>query len=920
MRILKRNLAFMLAMIMALSLTAFAGYEDYPDVDELTYVEAVDVLTELGIVEGSNGKLMPTGDLTRAQAAKLIAYTMLGKKAADALQADVAPFVDVPTYHWAAGYVEYCADQGIVGGNGDGTFAPEENVTASQFAKMLLCAVGYGENGEFTGPSWDSTVNSMATKLGVFDKNLDVVFADDVTREEAFLYTFNALTKVMEVTYSEDADEYYAGTVFNSIKGFDFDETLGAKLYNLNTKEGTDAFGRDGYFWYKNNKKITGLYTYGADATYTASVKSKTMFADLDLDDATWATVYHNGEQVADFQIKKNSGTTLPGSGNGVLVEAYVDGDLNVEIVMIDTYMAVVTDATEEKEVWVDVYFAADTITEMKYSTDAEYAVGDYVLVTVETVGEDSIQSMVAPTEVPGKLTKDSASYIEIDDEKINHAAMLVKEPDAVKYGTTKEDIYLADNGDHSHTPEMIALLDEYGYALGLVKAPGEDLYNGYVLVVGSYVEEGTGSKLGALEVEVLHMDGTGYEFFNLPVRRDGRVGARVTQFKDTNGNWNQIGTDADGNDVIENGFYGYYVDDNDCIVLRNLKANELQVLETTGANDKIISADDSQALTFGTKTDAVLNNSTVLNLVYTNDVETVEGYKNIELNLDASEDKVNALVVLNSKSGRVVEEMFVVNGNLVNDDIYAYWNGEFHHDSSGTEIKMYHDGEYFWYDLTNTELDTKAEVAQFLLDNTDGSTYNKDTNNAEGIYKIELDGDDLDLAALQLIKKENVSTYTVFSKNVSELFYTLEGYAGKYHYAADVKIWDVTDGGAVSTINKNDRIVVVRDDLVTHIFITGVKNTEGSNDTVNNYNVVVANKTPNAVRLNVTGAVFTDITVDAYHTNGNLYATDVITTWSHVEGTTYSGVAVVSDTTDLFFVVNVKGVPVDQTDILRFN
>ena len=163
MRILKRNLAFMLAMIMALSLTAFAGYEDYSDVNELTYVEAVDVLTELGIVEGSDGALLPTGNLTRAQAAKLIAYTMLGKKAADALQAEVAPFVDVPTYHWAAGYVEYCADQGIIGGMGDGTYAPEANVTASQYAKMLLCAVGYGEKGEFTGASWDSSVNSQAT-------------------------------------------------------------------------------------------------------------------------------------------------------------------------------------------------------------------------------------------------------------------------------------------------------------------------------------------------------------------------------------------------------------------------------------------------------------------------------------------------------------------------------------------------------------------------------------------------------------------------------------------------------------------------------------------------------------------------------------------------------------------------------------
>ena len=486
----------MLAMIMALSLTAFAGYEDYPDVDELTYVEAVDVLTELGIVEGSNGQLLPTGNLTRAQAAKLIAYTMLGKKAADALQADVAPFVDVPAYHWAAGYVEYCADQGIVGGMGDGTFAPEENVTGSQFAKMLLCAVGYGEKGEFTGLSWDSTVNSQATKLGVFDGNLDVVFADDVTREEAFLYTFNALTKVMSVTYSADADEYYAGTVFNSIKGFDFDETLGAKLYDLSTKDATDVFGRECYNWYKGAKKIAGLYHEDPTAVYTAAVKSGTLFADLDLDETTVATVWNNGEKEA-FQIKKNSSTKI--GGNGVLIEAYVDEDLNVTLIRIDTYLAKVTDILDE-----DVTFEAYGIVldEETIETDMDLVEKQYVLITVV---DGEIQTITEVENVEGNLDANgiNSDYTKMSGTKYSHSAHLVRD---------NEEAYKLPADEKYTKADMIMMLDEYGYMIGLKPVSESEQLDGYVLVTASEFEVGGLASAGKALVEVLHLDGTGYK------------------------------------------------------------------------------------------------------------------------------------------------------------------------------------------------------------------------------------------------------------------------------------------------------------------------------------------------------------------------------------------------------------------------
>ena len=55
--------------------------------------------------------------------------------------ASAATFSDVSN-HWAASYIETCADLGIVDGIGGGRFNPEGKVTNAQFIKML-CAAFY---------------------------------------------------------------------------------------------------------------------------------------------------------------------------------------------------------------------------------------------------------------------------------------------------------------------------------------------------------------------------------------------------------------------------------------------------------------------------------------------------------------------------------------------------------------------------------------------------------------------------------------------------------------------------------------------------------------------------------------------------------------------------------------------------------
>lgn len=46
-------------------------------------------------------------------------------------------FPDVPSNAWFAEYVNEIKDWGVINGNDDGTFAPENNINRAEFAKML---------------------------------------------------------------------------------------------------------------------------------------------------------------------------------------------------------------------------------------------------------------------------------------------------------------------------------------------------------------------------------------------------------------------------------------------------------------------------------------------------------------------------------------------------------------------------------------------------------------------------------------------------------------------------------------------------------------------------------------------------------------------------------------------------------------
>ena len=199
---------------------------------------AVGVLTGLGIVDGmTETTIVPQATYTRAQAAKIITTMVLGVNGAKSCVASYAPFDDVAANHWAAGYIAFCKEQGIIDGVTDTTFDPEGTLTGYQWAKMLLAAVGFNANNELEGSSWSLNTARIGREVGLFDGDLAGADHTPLRREQAMLYAFNTLSGIKQVTYSANATNYVYG-----IKGYVFADgtgyTLGEKVFKLSKVEG----------------------------------------------------------------------------------------------------------------------------------------------------------------------------------------------------------------------------------------------------------------------------------------------------------------------------------------------------------------------------------------------------------------------------------------------------------------------------------------------------------------------------------------------------------------------------------------------------------------------------------------------------------------------------------------------------------
>ena len=478
---MKKFLSLVLALVMTMSLvTVSAGAEDFADDGEITYKEAVDVISALGIVDGySDDSFRPDGVLTRGAAAKIICNLILGPTTAEALSAGTAPFKDVPVTNTFAGYITYCSQQGIISGYADGTFRPTGTLSGNAFMKMLLGALGYDSSIEgYTGANWTVNVIKQAVGIGLDDGNDNFVGSQAVTREEAALYAFNMLNATM-VEYDQQNTIVVGDITINTTSSrkdvsntTDTDGNIGSRdrkmqfaeryFGDLSEHDGdSDAFERPSTTW-KLKSKTIGTYADEADATYTSEVKVGEIYSDLGLSDGISkqdVTLYVDG-----LKDTYSAGDVVRGSrqnvgGDGALLDVYYDEDADtLTLVLVNTYVgkiAAARKATSTRDAYVTLD-VSDSFTGPggTYDTD-DFSKDDIVYYTYSyKTGEKCVESMGLAEKVTGTMsTYTTEGSVTVAGTKYNANAKSAKK------------IYnLATTVDRSK--DVTVYLDPYGYAL----------------------------------------------------------------------------------------------------------------------------------------------------------------------------------------------------------------------------------------------------------------------------------------------------------------------------------------------------------------------------------------------------------------------------------------------------------------------
>ena len=208
MRNLKRALSLALAAIMLIGMMVVSasatGLDDFSDKDKVVNKDAVSMLTTLGVINGKeDGSYFdPTGNVTRAEMAKMIATVLNQGADVDGLYVGMNTGLTDVKGHWAESYINYCYSLGIIAGRGNGKFDPSATVTALEAAKMLLVAVGYDPKIEgFEGADWAINVSVRADEQGIFEGFTKDLSAP-LNRDDAALLIYNALDVEMIQSYT----------------------------------------------------------------------------------------------------------------------------------------------------------------------------------------------------------------------------------------------------------------------------------------------------------------------------------------------------------------------------------------------------------------------------------------------------------------------------------------------------------------------------------------------------------------------------------------------------------------------------------------------------------------------------------------------------------------------------------------------
>ena len=427
----KKVLSLVLCVAMLLSVMVMGTGAAFTDEDDFSpqYAEAAEVLTNLKVMQGyDDGSFLPQRNITRAQVATLIYRAATGDvtDSQTDIYSDYDKFDDVQSTDWFAGYVNYCGNAELIKGFTPTTFGPNKNVTGYQVLAMILRAVGYDQNDEFTGSGWEIRTASTAESLGILDNVQDATLGQPATRELVAELIFRAMiVPTVEYTNAFGYQQNKTTLGWNEFKLFEAEGTIvaneiadlyGSKALDTGKTELVNNFGRSVTYNLTTDTSIIGekVNVWIADETAVstpASLADVTDWSNLRAADLTndqedeWADATNGGTQYF-VNYDKADGATFD---KGIMIKAIDnnnDGDYEYVLTEIDT-LTFIDNIDDDGDILLNDMAVEDKV--VAYDAAAE---GDVVLAINIDGGTYLEKAAFVTGNVTGLNTKDETATI----------------------------------------------------------------------------------------------------------------------------------------------------------------------------------------------------------------------------------------------------------------------------------------------------------------------------------------------------------------------------------------------------------------------------------------------------------------------------------------------------------------------------
>lgn len=185
----------------------------------------------------ANGTFEPDRNMTRAEVTTMFARLLTEKMAADQTYSNT--FSDVAKSHWAANYIGYMQQFGIITGYADGSFRPDASVTRAEFAAIASrferLTEGTKSFSDVPSSHWAAKYINFAATRGWVNGYADGTFRpnNSITRAEVAAVTCRLLER--------NADQSYIRSHLSELRAFtDVNESHWAYWYTIEAANGHD--------------------------------------------------------------------------------------------------------------------------------------------------------------------------------------------------------------------------------------------------------------------------------------------------------------------------------------------------------------------------------------------------------------------------------------------------------------------------------------------------------------------------------------------------------------------------------------------------------------------------------------------------------------------------------------------------------